>query len=143
MTPPEHLQSGGESRLLTQKRWVADLEEARRALVQEYGGFGIPNDLAYAHADATAWNPDMTEQQRQQVLAELEAARTPITLGNAKGGKRIRQAAEARMQQALERHRAFIADLRGRGHGVTSVARRLAELENISQSTAQRWLKKI
>lgn len=142
LTLPEHLRSGGERQLLIQNRWLADLEKVRRGLVREHGGVGVSNDLAYAVADATAWDSEMGAELRQEILKQLEAARALVARGNHKGGKVVRSKSDARREAVLDRHTQMIADRRTRGHSESAIANRLAELEGSSLSTAKRWLRK-
>jgi hypothetical protein len=142
LTLPEHLRSGGERQLLIQNRWLADLEKLRRELVREHGGVGVSNDLAYAVADAIAWDSEMGEELRQEILKQLEAARALVARGNHKGGKVVRSKSDARREAVLDRHTQMIADRRTRGHSESAIANRLVELEGSSLSTAKRWLRK-
>jgi hypothetical protein len=139
---PDYLLPGLAGQLQAQDQLLDSLEQTRVTLIKEFGGFGIPNELAYSHADAIAWDAEMSESHRQKVLKQVEAARALVARGNQKGGKVVRLRSEPRREDVLQRHAQMIAERRARGHTENAIANRLVELEGVSLSTAKRWLKK-
>lgn len=137
---PAYLQHGLEAALLEQRALIDGLEDSRKALLKVYGGFGIPNDLAYQLNDAQ--DPEMPEKNRRRILLAVKNAKQRVARGNHRGGQKTWSKAEPRWAAALIKHKQIIADRRASGHSENTIAKRLAELEGISLSTAKRWLKK-
>jgi hypothetical protein len=109
-------------------------------LIKQYGGFGIPDDLAYQLNDAQ--DPEMPDESRQKILEAVEQAAEKIAHGKRRGSEETQSIADAKRETALARHAEMIDARRARGQSYLSIARRLAELESVSVSTAQRWLRK-
>jgi hypothetical protein len=135
---PAYLTRDNDERLREQARWIASLEESRKQLIKQFGGFGIPNDLAYKLSDVQG--PEVPPSYCQQVLDEVRAAVAKVRAGNVAGAKETASAAAQRRDVALIEHGPMVERLRAKGHSEDSIAKRLAKEGSVSLSTAKRWL---
>jgi hypothetical protein len=136
---PDYLLDGLSERLREQDQDIARMELARKALLKQYGGFGIADERAYRLNDVQ--DPEVPEDYRRKVLKEIGEARQMVQEGNLRGKEATRTTANADRDGALARHNEMIALRRSRGHSERTIARRLADLERVSLTTAQRWLR--